>query len=413
MKIAFTHYFRNAVCASMLCLPGIDSFASHLVGSDLYYTHISDSTYKITFIAYGDCGPMSAAAFSTLPTSSPQVCVFDGGTSVATLALTIEAPSAGVEITPLCSILDSSQCTNPSSTIPGIKKFVYSTTYVMPHRSPVWRFVYSGNNGSGSTAGRAAAITNITSASGTIIQLTDTLDNTTVNNSNALLTVSEETYFNLSSSDYYTPGAVDPDADSLDITLAPGLNGTEACGSTGGAISYTGTAWGSTPISATTPVTVVTDSFILNESTGEIYFVPNALQRDVVVYNIHEYRSGVYIGSSQREMTVLVMDLSTSFPCRVGHRYAPPSSASVTNTDQASRNRFEIFPDPATNELNVKIDNGIFTSFTITNITGATVMEQNLTSLQTKVDISKLQPGVYNLTVKGQSGISTQKFVKM
>ncbi len=413
MKKAFTHYFRNAVCASMLCLPGINSFASHIVGADLLYTHISDSTYKVTFVAYGDCGPASAAAFSTLPASAPQVCVFDGSTAVTSLALAIEAPSSGVEITPLCPGHDTSQCTFPSSTIPGIKKFVYSATYTMPHRSSVWRFVYSGNNGGGAASGRAAAITNLISPSSTLVQLTATLDNTSVNNTSPDLTVSQETYFNLSSSDYYTPGAVDPDADSIDITLVPALNGTSACASIGTSVAYGGFAWGTLPVSATNPVTVVADSFYLVRTTGEIYFVPNALQRDVVVYNINEYRSGVFVGSSQREMTVLVMDLSSSFPCRIGHRYAPPSTTSASNVEQLSRNRFEIFPDPATNELNVKIDNGIFTSFTITNVTGATVMEQNLTSLQTKVDISKLQPGVYNLTVKGQSGISTQKFVKM
>ena len=410
MKKHLTLFLRGTACAAILCLSGISSYASHLVGADLFYTHISDSTYKVTFVAYGDCGPASAAAFSTLPVSAPQVCIFDGSTAVTSLALAIEAPSAGVEITPLCSTLDTSQCTNPSSTIPGIKKFVYSATYTMPHRSSVWRFVYSGNNGSGSAAGRAGAITNVASASSSMIQLTDTLDNTTFDNSNTELTVSQETYFNLSSSDFYAPGAVDPDADSIDITLAPALMGTTSCGSTGGAVSYTGTAWGSTPVSATTPLTVVADSFTLNESTGGIYFVPNTLQRDVLVYNIREYRGGIYVGSSQREMTVLVMDLSTSFPCRVGHRYSP-SSTSVNDIN--SHTHFEILPNPANSELTVSIDKGVFSSYTITNTTGATVMQQNLTSLQTKVDISALQPGMYYLTVKGQSGTGTQKFVKM
>ena len=138
--------------------------------------------------------------------------------------------------------------------------------------------------------------------------------------------------------------------------------------------------------------------------------MPNTLQRDVLVYNIREYRGGVYVGSSQREMTVLVMDLSTSFPCRVGHRYSP-SSTSVNDIN--SHTHFEILPNPANSELTVSIDKGVFSSYTITNTTGATVMQQNLTSLQTKVDISALQPGMYYLTVKGQSGTGTQKFIKM
>ena len=410
MKKHLTLFLRGTACAAILCLSGISSYASHLVGADLFYTHISDSTYKVTFVAYGDCGPASAAAFSTLPISAPQVCVFDGSTAVTSLALAIEAPTTGVEITPLCSGHDTSQCTDPSSTIPGIKKFVYSATYTMPHRSSTWSFVYSGNNGPGSAAGRAAAITNLASASSTLAQLTATLDNTSVDNSNTELTVSQETYFNLSSSDYYVPGAVDPDADSIDITLVPAFNGTSACASTGTSVSYTGFAWGTLPISATHPVAVVADSFQLDRTTGQIYFVPNALQRDVIVYNINEYRGGVYVGSSQREMTVLVMDLSTSFPCRVGHRYSP-SSTSVNDIN--SHTQFEILPNPANNELTVSIDKGVFSSYTISNTTGATVMQQNLTSLQTKVNISALQPGMYYITVKGQSGTGTQKFIKM
>ena len=409
MQKRVTIFLRHTACAAVFCLMGISSSASHLVGADLFYTHISDSTYKVTFVAYGDCGPASAAAFSTLPISAPQVCVFDGSTAVTSLALDVEAPNTGVEITPLCPGHDTSQCTFPSSTIPGIKKFVYSTTYTMPHRSSRWSFVYSGYNGIGATAGRAAAITNLVAASSTYVQLIATLDNTSVNNSNTELTVSQETYFNLSSSDYYTPGAVDPDADSIDITLVPAFNGTNACVSTGTSVTYSGFAWSSLPISATHPVAVVPDSFQLDRTTGQIYFVPDALQRDVIVYNIDEYRGGVYVGSSQREMTVLVMDLSTSFPCRVGHRYG----STLSTTDRATHTHFEVLPNPANNELTVSIDKGAFSSYTITNTTGSIVMQQNLTSLQTKVNISALQPGMYYLTVKGQSGTSTQKFVKI
>ena len=403
MKRKLTLFLRGTACATILCLSGVSSYASHLVGADLFYTHLSDSTYKVTFVAYGDCGPASAAAFSTLPISAPQVCVFDGSTSVATLALAIEAPDSGIEVTPSCLLADTTQCVNPSSSIPGIKKFVYSATYTMPHRSSFWRFVYSGSNGtSGAAAGRASSITNISSAASGVIQLTDTLDNTTFNNSNPALTASQQTFFCMLMSDYYTPGAVDPDADSLDITLAPAIMGTEACGASGGSVTYIASA------SASAPLSVITDSFSLNSSTGELYFVPSGLQRSVLVYNIREYRGGVFVGSSQREMTVLAVECTPS-SCLAGHVYG--SSLIVTNP--ATRTHFEILPNPANNELTVSIDKGVFSSFTITNTTGATVMQQNLTSLQTKVNISALQPGMYYITVKGQSGTGTQKFIKM
>ena len=40
--------------------------ASHIVGADLAYTHVTGSTYKVTLSLYGDCGPMSAAAVCAL-----------------------------------------------------------------------------------------------------------------------------------------------------------------------------------------------------------------------------------------------------------------------------------------------------------------------------------------------------------
>ncbi len=59
----------------LLCLalvfimsPGL-ARASHIVGTDLYYTHISGNTYKVTIVLNGDCRPLSAGDFSTLPTS--------------------------------------------------------------------------------------------------------------------------------------------------------------------------------------------------------------------------------------------------------------------------------------------------------------------------------------------------------
>src|SRR5439155_377977 len=152
----------STFCCLFLLFSATVSKASHIVGADMYYTHVSALTYKVTVILYGDCGPASSAAFGTLPSATPKVCVFNGATAVTTLTLAIEAPSAGVEITPVCPAYTySTQCTNPSFTTPGIKKFVYSTNYTFPTTSAAWRFVFNGSCGTASAAGRAAAITNL------------------------------------------------------------------------------------------------------------------------------------------------------------------------------------------------------------------------------------------------------------
>jgi Secretion system C-terminal sorting domain len=405
MKKHTTTSLRKIAGIIALCFSVNNSFASHLVGVDLYYTHISGDTIRITLNAYGDCAPASAAAFSTLPTSTPNICIFDGTSSVTSISLTIDTPSTGTEITPLCSPTDSSTCTNPSSAIPGIKKFTYSSIYVMPYASANWRFVYSGSNGAGAAAGRAAAITNITM--GTTIQLQATYDNTTYYNSSPMLTVTQQTFFCNGQPDTYTPGAVDPDADSLSITLVNALSSPGSCTSSTTSVIYTGTAWPGTPISALTPISVIADSFSVDGSTGTMNFHPGTVQRDAVVYNINEYRHGALVGSSQREMTVLVLDCATAFPCMAD------AATSTLGVNALSNGYFSVFPDPASSQLTVRVDKGIYSAYTISNTAGQILVQQQLTGLESKVNISTLPSGVYYITVKGQGGVSTRKFVKM
>ncbi len=300
-------YLRSFLFCTMLLLLGTSVYASHVVGVDLFYTWQSGNTYKVTLIVYGDCGPASASAFSTLPTATPNICIYDGNTNIDNFNLAIQPPSAGVEITPVCPAdVALTQCTNTSYSIPGIKKFVYSGTYTLPYTSAVWRFVFIGYMGDGQ-AGRAAAITNI--APGTIIELEDTLNNTVYHNTSPDLTVVPTPFFCLDNSDNYNPGAIDPDGDSLTFFLVPGINSpalpgssTVSCG-IGGPVSYIA------PYTPTAPL--ATSSFSFDPSNGQITFFPNALQRSLVVYNIEERRSGAFVGTSQREMTFLVLTCTT------------------------------------------------------------------------------------------------------
>ncbi len=277
MKKAYFLFRTFCVLSLFVILPSV-VYASHIVGADLYYAHITGNTYQVSLALYGDCGPASAAAFGTLPISAPQVCVFDGSAGPPmSLSLVLDTPTSGVEITPLCPG-DTSQCSSPTSVIPGVKKFVYSTTVTLPHTSATWQFSYYGNNGLGATAGRAAAITNVTAAASTYIQLVDTLNNSVVSNTSPSLTVSQQTFFCVLQHDTYSPGAVDPDGDSLVFSLVSAHNGPGGigtCTTPGSAVGYVGTSWPGMAVSAATPLEVVAaDSFSLDPSTGELFFHP-------------------------------------------------------------------------------------------------------------------------------------------
>ena len=333
MKKIATFCIRCIICTVFL-ISSFTARASHIVGADLSYQHVSGLTYKITVVLYGDCGPSSRAAFGTLPTSSPLVCVFNGTSSISSLSLVLDSSQSFIDITPLCSG-DSSQCTNPSSAIRGIERFVYTRTYTLPSRSSIWRFIYSGNDGAGSAAGRAAAITNLIAPGSTIMQLIDTLNNASSDNTSPDLIESTPTYFLDSVANIYSPLAVDPDGDSLSFSLIAATNGTEACGAVGGPVFYTATPPAWTPpytlLSAATPLIVEAGSFSFDNTNGSMSFFPVAIQRAVVVYNIREYRGGVLVGTSQREMTfqILSSGATSSTPC-FGSVYAGYTNVAST-----------------------------------------------------------------------------------
>ena len=313
---------RIILIACFLLLANVNLYASHILGMDLYYTWVSGNTYKITAVLYGDCSPSSYTAFSSLPTAAPVICIYRGSTYVTSISLTVEAPSSGVDITPVCpSDVGHTQCESSSSTIPGIKKFVYSANYTLPAPtvSTCWQFAYFANNGYYSSAsGRSAAITNMFNPSLTSIELVDTLDNSVyAHNSSARFSVIPTPFFCLNTSDSYNPGCVDPDGDNLNIDLISAMDCSYSSGCAFGVpVTYMGTAWTppTTAISATTPLQVAAGSFSFNSSTGQLNFTPNAIQRSTVVYNVREYRSGSYVGSCQREMNFLVLTCTHTTP---------------------------------------------------------------------------------------------------
>ena len=318
MKKFIPHWCRILILSISLLFINGSAFASHLVGMDFNYAWDSGNTYKLTVVAYGNCGTASSSSFGTLGESTPQICIFEGTTWVATIYLHIDSALSFKNVTPVCPA-DSNltQCTNPADTIPGIEKFTYTGYYTLPTQYKCWRFVYTGNMGPGAEAGRAASITNIPSTGTSIIGLIDTLNNTISDrhNSSPDLTVLPVPFFCNNSADNYNPGAVDPDGDSLAFFLVPGWNGNDDCSeSSMAATTYNPGYSGANPM----PVPADATSFSFNSATGQISFTPDALQRALVVYNIEEYRKGALadtlVGTSQREMTFTVITCTNTSP---------------------------------------------------------------------------------------------------
>jgi gliding motility-associated-like protein len=276
--------------------------ATHLYGAELFYTYVSGNQYTVTMIIYGDCGG-TASVFAALYTATPEIKIYNGSATYRTMYLKVQSGS-GTEVTPVCpSSLSSTTCNG--GTVPGIKRFIYSDTITIGS-SANWKFHFTGNLiSSSSVAGRSGSLTNIviTGGSGPTMALEATLDNTAMPNSNPSYTTIPTPFFCVGSAQEYNQGAVDPNTgDSLDYTLVPGIDAA------GGTVTYI------SPYTATAPLATATGTFSFSNTTGQLSFTPNLLQKSLVVSKVSEYRSGVLVGTSMREMTFIVLSCSNRSP---------------------------------------------------------------------------------------------------
>ncbi len=72
-----------------------------------------------------------------------------------------------------------------------------------------------------------------------------------------------------------------------------------------------------------------------------------------------------------------------------------------------------LFPNPTTHTLTIKTTQQQYTTYTITNSVGQTLLQQSLTGAQTTADVHTLPSGVYYVTLRGSGAPVTLKFVKM
>jgi len=90
------------------------------------------------------------------------------------------------------------------------------------------------------------------------------------------------------------------------------------------------------------------------------------------------------------------------------------SCVSEVNAIAASSDQLIIYPNPASEELIIKMSEGSFASMTISNGMGQVLMEQQMNASQTEVNIKSLpSSAVYYITFRGQNGIIVRRFIKM
>jgi len=131
INFPITKTLKRLLSIALFLLAFNQAEASHIVGAEMTYTCIGPNTYEITLNIYWDCGAIATLENSYDIDYSSISC---GQSGIFTVTQT---NPVGVEITPICS---SVQSTCSGGAFPGIKKFEYKGTVVLPMACTDWLF---------------------------------------------------------------------------------------------------------------------------------------------------------------------------------------------------------------------------------------------------------------------------------
>ncbi len=282
-KISFT-------LAATLLLANLEVNASHAVGADLSFLCLGGNQYQLTLNLYRDCAGVSAPSSANMSISS----VTCGVNTSISLPL-----QSSTEVSQLCpSQLNNSSCSGGS--LPGIEQYIYSGTFTFPAQCTDWMMSYS-------LCCRNSAITNLSNANGFSLYVEAHLDNTVSGGcqNSPVFTTLPIPYICNNQPFFFNHGVVDIDGDSLVYSMINPLTGNNQ------PVGY------NSGLNVATPMNL-NGSFSFDTQTGQMSFTPNGLQQAVVTVLVEEYRNGVLIGSTMRDIQIIVINCVNAAPVATG-----------------------------------------------------------------------------------------------
>lgn len=262
------------------------SYAGHLIGAEITYTHVSGNTYEVTITVYRDCSGVNLSTISTSATFQSASC---GQSFVQTLPYIQTNPFSQV-----CGGPNGPSTCN-GGTSPGVEQFIYRGIVTLP---PCSDWIMHWNSGN-----RSSAITNLINPGTAWLYVQNTLNNVIGTNNNSPHFLNRPTlYLPINQLAVYSHAAYDLDGDSLYYSFNQPLTIT---GPPGVPIPF------SPGYSLLQPM-ITSAGMNLDQQTGQMCFVPNISQTSIVSTLVEEFRNGVLIGSQIREMQITALSLPSN-----------------------------------------------------------------------------------------------------
>lgn len=285
------------------------SFASHIVGGEVYYDYLGGNNYKFYFAIYRDCHSTGAAYDSPLPIS-----VFNGN-NVRISDHNVTFPGS-VNL----PVVFNNPCITPPSDI-CTERAIYTITLNLPPNPTGYIVAYQ-------RCCRGPAVSNLVNPAGTGLTIKAIIPPSTQNfyqNSSARFINYPPLVICNNENLNFNHAATDPDGDSLSYELV-----TPHAGATSGNPApnpipnppYANVAWASGYSQAVPlgPGSLTT----INPTTGQLFVDANSTGLFVVGIRVNEWRNGVKISYVTRDFLFKVVNCVISLVANINEQETTP-----------------------------------------------------------------------------------------
>lgn len=261
-------------------------YATHITGSDISFRCLGGNNYQVLVAVYRDCSG------TTMPTSIP-INITRGCASDTTITCVLNPSSSNIEVSQLCPNVTST-CSGGS--LPGVQLYTYVGNITIPPSCGQFTFSYGDCCRNESTN----LVDNSAPSLSFYVEATLNTNGVTCNNA-PIFTSLPVPYFCVNQPVNYSHGALDLDGDSLVYQLIDPLEGA------GAPLAYYA------GYSAASPLPTAS-GFNFDASSGQMSFTPTAQGVYVVDVLVSEYRNGVLIGTTMRDIQIIVINCSNASP---------------------------------------------------------------------------------------------------
>lgn len=298
-------------------------FSSHIVGGEMYYDRLSDSTYRIKLKVYRDCFNGQAPFDGTNPNGRPAIITVYTGDSLLVDTFDIGAPVI-TNITPTIN----NPCITPPSGI-CVEQGLYTYTITLPPQAKGYYIVYQ-------VTYRNSTIINITTPS-----QTGSTYYTYIPGPEVAVSNNSPRYANFPSVFIcnnvpftFDHKAIDPDGDQLYYSLCSPFDGGQGLTAPPPpypTVNYISPYSGSYPISSN-------PAFSINPTTGLLTGKPNLIGQYVVSVCVQEYKGGVLINTHFRDFQFNVVPCIVQVASDFADQIIKCQGSSITFTNQSYGN---------------------------------------------------------------------------